>query len=442
MLTIPRAPGHFPLLGHTWPLWRRPFELLEHVHRMADVVEVKLGTLPVYFLTRPELINEVLAAKSRSFEKGRLFDRMRRLLGDGLPVSGGDFHRTQRRLIQPAFHRTRIEAYVEIMARHARQRVESWQPGREVVIDREMHELILAIIAEAMCSTATGSAAVAEIHRSLPPVARGALVRAFVPKLLDPLPIPLNRRFDVATDRLRTVVDDVIAKYHAEQIVADDLLSMLLAARDADTGEPMPDVQVRDEMLTMLYGGTETSATTLAWAFHELGHHPEVAARLRAELARVLGERTVAVGDLPALTYTDQVLREATRLHSLPLLMRRAIEPVELGGTRFPAGTEFGLSQYALHRDPKVYPRPEVFDPDRWAPDAPPPPKGAFIPFGAGNRKCIGDAFAWAEMLVVLATVVARWRLEPVAGHTVRKIPAAAPRPDAVPMTVHPIEPR
>jgi cytochrome P450 len=425
MLSIPRAPGRFPLLGHTWQLWRQPFELLENLHRMDDVVRVDLGNMPVYFLTHPELIHDVLVGKARSFEKGRLFDRMRRLLGDGLPTSEGDFHRTQRRLIQPAFHRERIAGYVEIMQRHTRQRVESWRPGQLIMIDRETHELILSIIAEAMCSTTAGAAAVAEIHRSLPPVVRGVLIRAFTPKLLDPLPIPLNRRFDAAADRLRGVV-------------ADDLLSMLLAARDQDTGEPMPDVQVRDELLTMLYGGTETSATTLAWAFHELGRHPDVAARLRAEVA---GRRTVTAGDLPALTYTDQVLREVSRLHSLPLLMRRAIEPVEIGGMRFPVGTEFGLSQYALHRDPRFYPQPELFDPDRWAPDKPPPPKGAFIPFGAGSRKCIGDAFAWTEMLVVLATVVARWRLVPVPGHTVRKIPAAAPRPDAIPMTVQPVEP-
>jgi cytochrome P450 len=282
-----------------------------------------------------------------------------------------------------------------------------------------------------------GAAAVAEIHRSLPIIARGVIARALTPKLLDSLPIPLNRRFDDAAARLRRVIDDVIARYRSQAVVADDLLSMLLAARDADTDDAMDDSQIRDEMLTLLVGGTETSATTLAWAFHELGCHPEVENRLRAEIDQTVGTRPVEVEDLPALEYLDQVLREVSRLHSLPLLMRRAVEPVEVGGIRFPSGTEFALSQYALHRDPRIYPQPRLFDPDRWAPGDASPPRGAFIPFGAGNRKCIGDAFAWTEMAIILATVLARWRLTPVSGHIVREIPAAAPRPNAVLMTVN-----
>ncbi|GAA4009133.1 cytochrome P450 [Allokutzneria multivorans] len=434
--TVPRAPGRLPLLGHAWPLLRRPLELFQELRPLGDIVRLDIGSMPVYVLTSPDVVHQVLVAGARGFEKGRLFDRLRPLLGNGLPVAEGEFHRCQRRLVQPGFHHTRFDDYARIMARHAERVALSWEAGRRLALDSELHELVMAITAEALTSAEAGKDLVREIHRSLPTVARGVIIRALAPKALDRLPIPLNRKFGTAATRLLTAIDDVIERYRSAGIVEGDLLSMLLTARDPDSGAAMSDRQVRDETLTLLVGGTETTATALAWVFHELGRHPEVEDRVRAEVTEVVGDRSVELADLERMPYLDQVLHEGVRLHSLPLLMRRAITTVTVGGVEFPEGTEFALSQYALHRDPRTYPRPERFEPERWESIPRSQRNRVFIPFGAGTRKCLGDTFAWTEMAVILATLVTRWRLAPAPGHQVREIPAASPRPDALPMIV------
>jgi len=440
--SIPRAPGGLPFLGHVWPLSRGPLTFIKSLKATGDLVRVDLGTMPVVFVTSPELAHSVMVTHGTSFEKGRLFDRAREFVGEGLATASSKVHRPHRRLMQPAFHKARIAGYCDIISSRAQDLAASWEPGRQIAMQEEMAEFSIGTLTATMFSAEIGQPVMEVVRRDTPTILKYILLRAVFPKFLERLPIPSNRRFDAAAANLRKVIDDEIATTRrAGDPKSPDLLSTLLAARDADTGEALTDTEVRDELVTILFAGTETVSSTLTWAFHEIAHHPEVEERLLAELDAVVGTRPVGFEDVPKLVYTRQVVEEALRLHGITMLMRRATEPVELGGVTIPEGTEVAFSPYALLRDPVLYPEPGRFDPDRWLPERRAAlPRWAFLPFGAGSRQCIGDALARAEMAIALATVLTRWRLRPVPGRTPREAIAAMPHADHVPMTVHPRE--
>ncbi|MFI2433573.1 cytochrome P450 [Streptomyces sp. NPDC018693] len=439
--TAPVAPGRLPVLGHSLQLWRRPIAFLQSLRAVGDVVRVDVGTWPLHFLTHAELVHTVLVDEAQHIGRGRIFERMRPLFGNGLATVDGAFHRRQRRMMQPAFHRSHITDHAERMCRQADELAASWTPGRQIAVDLELRRFALSSIADMIFSGDVGQRAVEEVHRSFPIILEDMLVRTLMPKATDRLPIPLNRRFDAASARLRAIIDEVVEEYGAEpqdpaQPVRHDLLSLLLASTDPETGETMSTAQLRDELITILFGGTETAATTMAWVFHELARHPEVEKRVQAEVDTVTGGRRVRADDLPRLTYTAGVLHETLRLHSALVFTRKALTPLTLGGVPIPAGAELAYSPYALHRDPTYFPDPTAFDPDRWSrPDATRLPRlSGFLPFGAGQHKCIGDSFAMAEMLVVVASVVSRWRLVHPRGVAVRERPAGIPTPDVLPM--------
>jgi cytochrome P450 len=438
----PVVPGRLPLLGHTMSLLDRPFSFLSSLRSHGEVVRIYLGPLPVYLVTTPELAWQVLAIDADKFDKGMVFDKIRPLFGNGILNSDGDFHRRQRRLVQPAFHRKQIAGYVQTMARAAADLVESWRPGDVVAVDKRMENLALTIVGRALFSTDLGRHVVAEAQRSMPILAKYVIVRAFSPTLVERLPIPVNRRFDEAATRFRRVVAEVIAAARAEGKDHGDVLSMLLRARDEGTGEGMSDQQVHDEVVTILTAGSETTAVALAWFFHELGQHPEIEQRFHAEIDQVLAGRPVGdlgLDDIPRLEYTDRIISEVLRKYPLLILMRRARTDLDLGSVRIPRGTEVALSQYAIHHDPSLYPEPARFDPDRWLPDrATRLPNGAFIPFGAGVRHCPGHSFARTEIAIVAATVAARWRLVPVAGKPVHPKLSTTMRPNRLPMVATP----
>jgi cytochrome P450 len=424
----------------------RPFSFLSSLRSHGEVVRIYLGPLPVYLVTTPELAWQVLAIDADKFDKGMVFDKIRPLFGNGILNSDGDFHRRQRRLVQPAFHRKQIAGYVQTMARAAADLVESWRPGEVVAVDKRMENLALTIVGRALFSTDLGRHVVAEAQRSMPILAKYVIVRAFSPTLVERLPIPANRRFDEAATRFRRVVAEVIAAARAEGKDHGDVLSMLLRARDEITGEGMSDQQVHDEVVTILTAGSETTAVALAWFFHEVGQHPEIEQRFHAEIDRVLAGRPVSdlgLDDIAKLEYTDRIISEVLRKYPLLILMRRARTDLDLGGVRIPRGTEVALSQYAIHHDPSLYPEPARFDPDRWLPDrAAKLPNGAFIPFGAGVRHCPGHSFARTEIAIVAATVAARWRLVPVAGKPVHPKLSTTMRPNRLPMIAMPRQSR
>ncbi|MGH3788453.1 MAG: cytochrome P450 [Pseudonocardiaceae bacterium] len=433
----PIVPGRLPLLGHTMSLLVRPFRFLSLLRSHGEVVRIYLGPLPVYLVTTPELAWQVLATDAGRFDKGMVFDKVRPLFGNGLANSNGDFYRRQRRLVQPAFNRKQISGYVHTMARAAAELVETWRPDDVVAVDKRMEDLALTIVGRTLFSTELGRDAIAEVQRSMPILIKYVVVRAFSPKFVERLPIPVNRRFDAAAAQFRRVVAGVIAAARAEGKDHGDLLSMLLLARDEDTGDGMTDQQVHDEVVTILTAGAETTAVALAWFFHELGQHPEVERRFHAEIDHVLAGRMPTADDLPRLEFTQRIISEVLRKYPLLILMRRARTEVDLGGVHIQPGSEVALSQYALHHNPCLYPDPARFDPDRWLPDrAARLPKGAFIPFGAGLRHCPGYSFAETEIAIVAATVASRWRLVPVAGKPVRPKLTVTLRPNQLPMII------
>jgi cytochrome P450 len=415
---------------------RRRFGFTSGLSRQGDLVRIYLGPIETYFVTSPELTYRVLVTEGGKFGKGAMFDKFRPYVGNGLLLSNGPFHIRQRRLIQPAFHRERIARYAETMVRAVSDLIESWRPGDVRQIDEEMQALAVTVVGETLFSTELGGRAIAETRRSIPIVIKEGMIRALSPAFVEKLPIPANRRFDAAIERMREIVLAVIAERRANGADHGDLLSMLLLAQDADSGDTMTDQQVYDEVLTLLTGGIETTALALAWLFHEIARHPDVERRLHAEVDEVLAGRPVTVDDIPQLAYTQRVVNEVLRMYPVWILMRRATEEVDLGDVRLPPGTEVTVSPHALHFDPRFYENPDRFEPDRWLPERVRQlPRGAFIPFGAGNRQCVGNVFAHTEIVITLATVAARWRLVPVAGKPVRVKFTSAAYPSRMPMT-------
>jgi cytochrome P450 len=427
--SVPIAPWKLPVVGHAVGLWHDPLLFVRSLPRLGEIVRVDLGSWPVYFLTTPRLVHEILVTQGRHVDKGRSFAKLRPLFGNGLMTAEGDFHRQQRRIIQPLFLRDHVSGYVDTMRKHAAATADSWQSGQQVAVDQAMYELTLTTVVDIMFSADVTPQAVSVVQRALPAIASGTIRRAFTPQVVDRLPLPFNREYNAAADGLHRVLDQLIHAGHGAAAGRQDLLTLLLS-----TG--MSDQQVRDELVTILITGTETTATTLSWAFHELAGHPGIEQRLCAELGAVLSGRAITAGDVPDLPYTNQFLNEVTRLHAMLVSMRRATAPLSLGGYDFPAGTEFAYSPYMLHHDPRRYRDPEVLEPQRWLPAGLKRLGGEeFIPFGDGNRKCLGEHFAWNMLVVSLATILTRWRLRPAPGHDVREVPAAVPKPDRLPMT-------
>ncbi|KOV76926.1 cytochrome P450 [Nocardia sp. NRRL S-836] len=432
-MPVPVAPRRWPLLGHTPAMLLRRAKFTDALREHGDVVRLDLGPLHAFFVTDPSLTHEVLVTQGAKFRKGALFDKFQPYLGTGLLLSNGEFHLRQRRMVQPAFHRDRMAAYAATMTRAARSMADSWQPGEVRVVENDMQELAVTIVGEALFSTELGQRAVAEVRRSIFTVIQQGMVRALSPSFVEKLPLPGNRAFDAAIARMKAVVLQVIESWRTDGADHGDVLSMLLLAQDDGTG--MTDQQTYDEVLTLLTAGIETTAIALAWALHEVGSNPEVERRLHAEVDALPGPATFA--DLPRLPYAAQIVRETLRRYPIWFVMRRTLTEVRLGPVTLPAGAEVIISPHALHHDPRFFPDPDRFDPSRWTPEFTAGlPRGAFIPFGGGNRQCLGNTFAHTEIVLTLATVAARWRLVPTRPARVRF--TSAPYPDGLLMKAVP----
>lgn len=410
-------------------LARDPLAQLRRLSETGPVATIRVGRQRILVLNRHELVREMLTERADSFERGMVFDRIRPVLGNGLVNSSGVEHRAQRRRTQPAFSRDRIASYAVVMAKRADEMVATWRPGEPIRMDEQLHTLTLTTAAETMFSAAVAQRAVAEVRRSLPIVMRDLIFRALLPAPLDRLPLPVNRRFDRAATRLRTEIGAVVRDYRQVDADRGDLLSMLVAAVPDDN-------QLRDELITMLVAGTETSGTTMAWALYELARAPAVERAVRAEIdACDFADHTSLVARLPTLS---RVLNETLRLHSPPILMRRTTESVRLGRFRLRPGVEVAYSPYVLHRDPRVFPDPDMFAPRRWENDRVNDlPRGAFTPFGAGRHTCIGREYAWTSMLITLSRIYRTWRLSVTGGPVTEQV-AAIVRPDVLTMIVQP----
>jgi cytochrome P450 len=387
----------------------------------GDVVSYRMGGEQLFFVNDPQIIKDILVTHARHFIKGRGLQRTKPLLGEGLLTSEGAVHLRQRRMMQPAFHRDRIAAYGETMVEYAGQMRQGWTDGATIDAAREMNRLTLSVVGRTLFDADVESQA-ADVGEALTDVLESfwTMMLPFA-DVLERLPVPHLRRARRSRARLDAMIYRMIAQRRASGRDHGDLLSMLLHAQDEDDGGVMTDRQVRDEAMTIFLAGHETTANALMWTWYLLSGAPDVEARLHEEIDRVLQGRLPTMEDLRSLRYTERLVTEAMRLYPPAWIIgRRAVADVPLNGYVARAGSICVMSQYVMHRDARYYADPERFDPDRWTPEFRAVlPKFAYFPFGGGPRQCIGESFAWMELVLIVSTLAQRWRLRLVPGHPV-----------------------
>ena len=441
------SPVAWPVVGHLPYFMADPIGFLTRLKAAeGDVVRFQLGKLPFYLVSHPDAIKDVLVTQGANFTRGRALARAKVLLGEGLLTSEGDFHKRQRRLVQPAFHRQRFAAYGEAMVAEADRFASRWRDGARIEMDQDMAHLTLSVVGRTLFG-ADVAATAGEVDRALADILDAARYSRLPVRIetLARLPLPGIRRFFAARDRLDELVYQLIAERRASGVDHGDLLSMLLAAQDEEgDGGGMTDTAVRDEAMTLFLAGHETMANALSWVWYLLAKHPEAEARLHAELDAVLAGRLPTAADMPALPYTRMLLSEAMRLYPpVWVIGRRALADCVIGATPVPAGAYVLLSQYLTHRDARFWDDPLAFRPERWAEGAPDRPKFAYFPFGGGARTCIGEHFAWMEGILTLATLAPRWRARLAPGHREALKPMIVLRPKhGLPMILEARSPR
>ena len=433
-------PGGQRVLGHALEFGRDPLALFQRAREHGDVVRIRFGPFRVYVLNSPSAIRQALVGEARKLSKGLNFGRTRRLIGSGLVMSEGESHHRQRRLMQPAFHRTEIARYVGTMRDVAVPRISAWPDGGTLAFDREMRSITLTVLARTLLSSDIGADAIDEIERLLRVllselVARG--ISANVPGLAW-VPTRSNRRFRAANRRLRALLTDVIDVYRRVGADHGDLISILMRARDDDTGAGMTNEQLRDEATTLVIAGSETTGNTIAWACYLLAQHPRIQERLQQEVDLVLAGADPDYETLSRLPFTRAVITETLRLYSpVWILPRRALVDVELGGHLLRAGSRIFFSPYALNRDARLHHDPDRFDPDRWATDySKSDMRATFFPFGQGIRNCIGEGFAWTESTLLLSVIAAHWQLRLADGAAVHPTVSSTLVPSELPIIV------
>lgn len=430
----PIAPGKLPLIGHAVPLIKDRLAFIQRLRTHGPIVRITIGPKSMTVVNSPELMHKMLTSQADEFTKGLLFEKLKLFGKDALPVAEGKPHLRRRRLMQPAFHRRQIDGYVNTMRKTVEPYIAAWNGGTPLDLKTEMQLMTQGVVMSALFSATPPRDPAYTILHSVDTVFKTALRRAMLPvSALEQLPTRGNRKARTAGTAIRTAVADIIAEHRAHPDAYDDVVSLLLTAQD-ETGATLPDDEILSEVTGLLAAGSETTAVVLAWLFHELGRNPDMERRLHEEVDSVLAEGPITAERVPQLVFTRRLVSETLRLYSPAwLVTRKAVADVTLGEFTLPAGTDVIWSAYALHRDPDIYPDPLRFDPDRWLPERPQPPKGAFIPFGSGKRMCMGDAFAWTEATIITAMVANRWRLRPTPG-AVRPVGAITTHPSSLRM--------
>ena len=446
MPTLLRPPGPPPVT-------RNPLSLLAYARRMRRGVAERIGErferygdvyyLPflgrdVYVLRHPEHLHEVLIGQAERFAKpseGLTARQLRRILGDGLLNSNGALWRRQRRLIQPAFRRERLEEYAAQIVEHAEALFAGYREGQRLDVSREMMELTLRIVSKALFDH--------RVHEETDRVASAmrvfrATFSSLDALLPDWLTTPAKRRALSALSDMDAIIYELIDR--PQRADGRDLLTMLKAQTDEGDGSGMTRKQLRDELVTLFIAGHETTSHALSWTFHLLARHPEVAHRLQRELDAVLAGRAPTFRDLERLPYLEQVLSEAMRLYPPAYVIARvAADETQVAGYTIPRGADVVLWVYHTHHDPRWFPEPERFDPERFSPERRRAlPSCAYLPFGAGTRTCIGKQFAIMEAMLVLASGLRRFTLSSEPASVVGRDMSVtlAPR-GGLPMRVH-----
>jgi cytochrome P450 len=443
------------LAGSLFQLRRDPLAtLLDGARRFGDVVQFRFGPALAHVLghlvAHPDGIKRVLEENVHNYVKGHTNEPVRAVVGDGLFTSEGELWLRQRRIVQPTFRHQHLERFAGVMTGTATAMLDGWDGRHERtgVIDlaAEMNRLTVTVAARTLFS--------ADLTRDAPAVGRTVIeldheamrrVRSIlfwiVGTAIDRLPLPANRRYGEGVRRLERVVYRLIAERRSGGSEHDDLLGILMAARDEESGAGMSDRQVRDEVMTFLLAGYMTTANALSWTWYLLARHPEVVARLEDEVEQVAGGRLPGHGDLSRLPYVTAVARESLRLYPPAWLFEReAVADDQIGGFRIPAGSVVLVSPFVTHRHPAFWDDPERFDPERFTAERTAPrPKHAYLPFGAGRRSCIGSAFALMELVLVVATIAQRYRLQLASDEPVELAPLMTLRPrGSIPVRLRP----
>ena len=419
----PPGPRRTPRAVLPLALGREPLSYLRDLVRTyGDVAHITAAGEHIVVLSDPRMVRDVLVTHQRNFRKGRGLERARKLLGNGLLTSEGEEHLRQRRLIQPAFHKERVASYATAMTEYATRVHSRWTDGATLDVAEEMMRLTLGVVARTLFD-ADIEAQARNVGEALSLVLN-SFWTTMLPfaDLLEKLPIPLLKKGKEARAQLDAIIYGLIAERRKQPGDRGDLLSMLLLAQDEEQGgRGMSDAQVRDEAMTIFLAGHETTANALSWTWFLLSGAPDVEQSLHDEIDRVLGGRMPTVADLPRLPVVEQVVTEAMRLYPPAWIIgRRAIGEYQVGGYTLPPRTIVLISPYTIHRDARFFAEPDRFMPSRWTPEfrqglAP----FAYVPFGGGTGRCIGESFAWMELALVTATIAQRWRLRLVPGHPV-----------------------
>jgi cytochrome P450 len=396
----------------------------------GDIVRLKSIGRHLVFINHPDLLQQVFIDRAQRYVKSAGVRATKRLVGNGLLTSEGEFHLRQRRLVQPAFHRQRIANLGSMMVEYSLTRANTWSAAQPFDIYHEMTQLTMHVVAKALFNA--NVAASEQVGNAIDFLIRHMTVLDGSPIgiWLSKLPTPFNRTRQAKTTFLQQVVRDFIAAGRARQQDIGDLLSILLESQDTEgDGTGMSDQQIADEVMTLFVAGHETTANWLTWSFYELGQRPELQAKVRAEVQQVVGDRLPSAADYPNLKYTRQFLSEVLRLYPPVFVVgRETCQPDELGGYLLPRGTSVLLSPWVIQRDARYWDEPLAFKPERFAGEHN-RPKFSFIPFGGGSRVCIGEGFAWQEAVLVLSTVLQKWDVRYAGSEPVGFSPQVTLRP-------------
>jgi cytochrome P450 len=432
---VPPGPRGFPVIGNLLQLRADPIRTFSAAaDRYGDLVYLKAGGYHGYLLSDPAQIKHVLQDNYRNYHKSPLYARLKESLGEGLVTSEDSLWLRQRRLAQPAFHRERLGAMVATMNDAIDSTLEGWNAaageGRTIDLVEDMMDLTQRIIVRTMFSTELGHASVV-VNRTWPIINQRIGETLWATPLETRLPLPANVRFRKAVRELDAVVYQIIRDRRRAGGDGPDLLSMFLSARDEETGERMSDRQLRDEVMTMLLAGHETTSLALSWTYFVLADHPDIADRIVNEAADVLDDATPTLTDIERLSYTRMVIQEVLRLYPPAWgFSRLALNEDHIGGYRVPAGSIVFLIPFVLHRRPELWPDPHRFDPERFTADrVAARPKFAYLPFGGGPRQCIGSQFAMTEASLILTRALRQYQVELVPNQCIEARPLITLRP-------------
>ncbi|MFD4369541.1 cytochrome P450 [Rhodococcus sp. NPDC058521] len=410
---VPTARGRVPLLGHSISALRDPLAFIRTLSSYGPIVRIYLGPTPAYVLTTPDLIRQVSFGEAGHFHRDELREAIKVIVTGSVNVLSGTEHDLRRRMIAPAFRQARLGVYATVAAEVANRWAEGFSDGAEVDLGSEAHSLVLETISSTLFTARFSSDAQAAIRDNIPWLLGEVIRRGALPPEITRMRLIANRRFAAKSQQLRSAIGKVVTEYRRADEDRGDVLSALIAHTDAETGATLSDSEIVDELILVLAAGVGSEASMLAWLIHELTQHPDVAAAVHTELDAAVGTDPVTPEHIQSLPYLRQVLQETLRFWAPWVSMLTAGDNVVVGDLAIPSGANVVFSPYMIHHDAEYFENPEVFDPDRWAPErAEDIDKKANMPFGVGKRRCPGNHYALMAITLQAAALLSRW--EPV----------------------------